>query len=228
MAWQLRMEGCHNINWVGGEPTIHLHTIVEAISLLDSLKPIAKDIMHVEGVKSDFEMFRESSLEGQYEGEFNVPMLWNSNFFMSYETMRILRPLIDIWLPDFKFGSDKCAIFLARTPWYFETVSRNHRLIYEWGGDLVIRHLIMPNHIECCTKPVLGWIAKNMPSALVNIMDQYHPDYACDSPLPTYDPKYKEISRCPTDDEIEESYNYARKLGLRFELISLEKKGIFL
>ncbi|MFQ5998969.1 MAG: radical SAM protein, partial [Candidatus Bathyarchaeia archaeon] len=25
MAWQLRTEGSHNINWVGGEPTIHLH-----------------------------------------------------------------------------------------------------------------------------------------------------------------------------------------------------------
>ncbi len=34
MAWLLRMEGCHNVNWVGGEVTIHLHTIVEAIALL--------------------------------------------------------------------------------------------------------------------------------------------------------------------------------------------------
>src|SRR5918995_6799574 len=38
MIWQLRMEGCHNTNWVGGDPTIHLHTIVEAIGLLDSLQ----------------------------------------------------------------------------------------------------------------------------------------------------------------------------------------------
>jgi hypothetical protein len=32
------MEGCHNRNWVGGDPTIHLHTIVQAISMLDSFK----------------------------------------------------------------------------------------------------------------------------------------------------------------------------------------------
>jgi putative pyruvate formate lyase activating enzyme len=38
MIWQLRMEGCHNTNWVGGDPTIHLHTIVQAISMLDSFK----------------------------------------------------------------------------------------------------------------------------------------------------------------------------------------------
>jgi putative pyruvate formate lyase activating enzyme len=39
MAWMLRTEGCHNINWVGGDPAIHLHTIVEAIALLEELEP---------------------------------------------------------------------------------------------------------------------------------------------------------------------------------------------
>jgi putative pyruvate formate lyase activating enzyme len=34
MAWTLRHEGCHNINWVGGEVVIHLHAIVDAIALL--------------------------------------------------------------------------------------------------------------------------------------------------------------------------------------------------
>jgi putative pyruvate formate lyase activating enzyme len=34
MAWRLRREGCHNINWVGGEVVIHLHAIVDAIALL--------------------------------------------------------------------------------------------------------------------------------------------------------------------------------------------------
>jgi putative pyruvate formate lyase activating enzyme len=34
----------------------------------------------------------------------------------------------------------------------------------------------MPNHVECCTKPVLRWIAENMPDVPVNVMDQYHPE----------------------------------------------------
>ena len=34
MAWTLRREGCHNINWVGGEVVIHLRAIVVAIALL--------------------------------------------------------------------------------------------------------------------------------------------------------------------------------------------------
>jgi len=33
MAWTLRHEGCHNVNWVGGEVVIHLHAIVDTITL---------------------------------------------------------------------------------------------------------------------------------------------------------------------------------------------------
>jgi hypothetical protein len=50
---------------------------------------------------------------------FNRPQLWNSNFFMSNETMYVLRSLMDAWLPDFKFGPGKCALELSRTPWYW-------------------------------------------------------------------------------------------------------------
>jgi putative pyruvate formate lyase activating enzyme len=87
-------------------------------------------------------------------------MLWNSNFFMTLESMKILRLLTDVWLPDFKFGPGRCAMALAKTPWYWETVTRNLGLIAEWGEDYSIRHLVMPNHVECCTYPVLGWIAE--------------------------------------------------------------------
>jgi hypothetical protein len=34
-----------------------------------------------------------------YDGGFNAPILWNSNFFMTLESMKILRILADVWLP---------------------------------------------------------------------------------------------------------------------------------
>jgi putative pyruvate formate lyase activating enzyme len=223
IAWQLRAEGCHNINWVGGEPTVHLHTIIEAISHLGN-PPRSEELRSAQTAKADSHLrFRTSREDATYAGEFNAPMLWNSNFFMSEETMRILRPLMDVWLPDFKFGNDKCAIFLARTPWYFDTVARNHKLVYDWGEDQVIRHLVMPNHVECCTRPVLEWIAEHTPRALVNVMDQYHPDHGCDRYSSAYDPKYRELARMPYADEIQRAYAYARALGLRFEDVTFEK-----
>jgi putative pyruvate formate lyase activating enzyme len=236
MIWQLRMEGCHNTNWVGGDPTIHLHTIVQAISMLDSFKipDINKnkeeDLNYIKAVKADnynnnyFNTWKMNSEYAFYQKRlFNSPQLWNSNFFMSNETMCILRPLMDAWLPDFKFGPGKCAVDLSRTPWYWDTVTNNLRLIHEWGEDFVIRHLIMPNHVECCTKPVLDWIARNMPEVPINIMDQYYPDNLCDPSSPKYRERYGEIARSPTEKEIITSYQYAKDLGLNFEPLSCEK-----
>lgn len=224
MAWLLRAEGCHNINWVGGEPTIHLHTIVEAISLLPDLEPSAADLRAVLPAKGDFYLTRypyrlKNALFG---GAFNAPLLWNSNFFMSEATMKLLRLLIDVWLPDLKFGPGACAVTLARTPWYWETVTANLKLIHGWGEDFTIRHLVMPNHLDCCTRPVLAWIAEIMPEVPVNIMDQYCPGNLCDPDSPQYDPKYQELARRPTAGELLEAYGYARNLGLCFEALSFE------
>lgn len=230
MAWQLRMEGCHNVNWVGGEPTIHLHTIVEAINLLDSFSnPDRRQLNYIQSVKSDgssssfFNSWHLNSEQAFYQGQFNCPQLWNSNFFMSQEAMNVLRSVMDVWLPDFKFGPGKCALDISRTPWYWETVTSNIKLVHEWGENMVIRHLIMPNHIECCTKPVLEWIAKNMPEVPVNIMDQYHPDNLCDPESSKYRERYNDISRTCSVDEITRSYKYAEELGLNFEPLSYEK-----
>ncbi len=224
MAWLLRMEGCHNVNWVGGEVTIHLHTIVEAISLLEDLHPTEQDVRAVLPVKSDFfTPFRFSSDLALYQGAFNAPMLWNSNFFMSVPAMKILRPLMDVWLPDLKFGPGKCALTLSKTPWYWDTVTGNLRLIYEWGEDFTIRHLVMPNHVECCTRPILEWIAATMPDVPVNIMDQYAPDNFCDPHSEKFETKYDAIARPPTSQEILQAFRYAKHLGLHFESLSYEK-----
>ncbi len=147
----------------------------------------------------------------------NVPQLWNSNMYMSVEGMKLIQDLIDIWLPDFKYGNDRCAIRLSAAPRYFEVVTRNLKMAAEYG-DMIIRHLVLPNHVECCTKPVLRWIAENLPKdrILVNIMDQYRPEYL----VAKYPHRWPDIARRPSRDEIEEAYEYARRLGIRFEPVS--------
>jgi putative pyruvate formate lyase activating enzyme len=158
-----------------------------------------------------------------YAGAFNAPMLWNSNFFMSEPALRILRVLMDVWLPDLKFGPGPCAVALARTPWYWETVTGNLKAVRDWGEDLTIRHLVMPGHVECCTRPVLEWIAATMPEVPVNVMDQYHPDNFCDPCSPKFDPKYRALARRPMREEVLQAFRYARGLGLRFQALSYEK-----
>jgi putative pyruvate formate lyase activating enzyme len=150
-------------------------------------------------------------------------MLWNSNFFITLESMKILRVLTDVWLPDFKFGPGRCAMALAKTPWYWETVTKNLALIAEWGEDFSIRHLVMPNHVECCTYPVLEWIAEHVPEAPVNVMAQFHPDNFCDSASTKYRDKYAEIARRPSRIELNNSWRRAGELGLKFEATTFER-----
>lgn len=181
IAVKLSRMGSRNLNYVGGNPDQHLHTILDSFRYMDV----------------------------------NTPILWNSNFYMSSEAMRLLVDVVDIWLPDFKYGSDSCAERLSRVVNYFEVVSRNHSIAYRYG-DMIIRHLVLPGHLECCTKPVLKWIAQNLPRALVNVMGQYRPEY-----LVAADPGgYPDVARRPSLDEMEEAFRYARELGLCFEPVS--------
>jgi putative pyruvate formate lyase activating enzyme len=225
MAWMLRREGCHNINWVGGEVIIHLHSIVDAIALLGrDFTPMPAERKQARKTKADrFFWYDEMPDAAVYAGKFNAPMLWNSNFFITPESMKILRVLTDVWLPDFKFGPGRCAMSLAKTPWYWETVTRNIALIAEWGEDFSIRHLIMPNHVECCTFPVLEWIAEHVPSVPVNVMEQFHPDNFCDPASAKYRDKYAEIARRPTRAELDDSWRRARELRLNFESTTFER-----
>jgi putative pyruvate formate lyase activating enzyme len=223
----LRLEGVHNINYVGGDPIIHLHTIIQSIRYLDfhDFSKIPKEeLKEILRIKSDnFISYGLNANNADFHGEFNVPLLWNSNFFMSLDTMKILRTVIDIWLPDFKFGNNDCARRLARTPRYFETIGRNHKLIYDWGEDFAIRHLIMPNHVECCSKPVIDWITREIPNAPVNIMDQYHPDSFAKKGSTNYNPRYEDISRYPTKEEIDSVFYYASEKNINYQGATFDK-----
>jgi putative pyruvate formate lyase activating enzyme len=226
MAWLLRREGCHNVNWVGGEVTIHLHAILEAIALLGAgFAPTAAKRRRVLRLKADrFPWFAELPEAASYDGGFNAPMLWNSNFFMTDEAMRLLRLVIDVWLPDFKFGPGRCAIELARTPRYWQTVTCNIARLVEWEEDFTVRHLVMPGHVDCCTGPVLEWLAAHAPQAPVNVMAQYHPDNFCDPAGKRYLERYAAMARLPGRDELAAAWRRASELGLRFDAASFEQR----
>jgi putative pyruvate formate lyase activating enzyme len=77
MAWTLRREGCHNINWVGGEVVIHLHAIVHTIALLGrDYAPTRAELVRARKTKADrFFWFDEVPGAAVYDGKFNAPML---------------------------------------------------------------------------------------------------------------------------------------------------------
>ncbi|OEC85648.1 MULTISPECIES: radical SAM protein [Methanobacterium] len=135
----------------------------------------------------------------------NIPVIWNSNFYMSEDAMKLLDGFVDLFLSDFKYGPEECAEKLSKISNYWNTITRNHKMAKK-SGDMIIRHLVLPGHVECCSKPILKWISENLgKETVINIMGQYHPVYrACES---------EKITRYPSRRELEEVVNYAKNLG---------------
>ncbi|MHC1591962.1 MAG: radical SAM protein, partial [Candidatus Helarchaeales archaeon] len=150
----------------------------------------------------------------------NGAQLWNSNHYCSKETMKLIKDIMDFWLPDFKYGNNECAEKYSNAPNYLETVQRNLKMHHEWlekngfSQNTIIRHLVMPNHVECCTIPILEWISTNLPGVMVNIMEQYHPSYKVNRTT------FPEINRRLTSEELSLARSHATKLGIIWKPVS--------
>ncbi|MEM2815614.1 MAG: radical SAM protein, partial [Candidatus Bathyarchaeia archaeon] len=70
------------------------------------------------------------------------------------------------------------------------------------------RVLVLPGHLECCTRPILNWIAENLgEETRVNVMFQYRPEWrAYEVP---------ELRRRLTKSEMEAAIRIAREAGLK-------------
>ncbi len=136
----------------------------------------------------------------------NIPVVFNSNAYFSEKAMMLLKDVVDVFLLDFRYFSDRCARDLSSAPKYPEVAKRNH-ILAEKYGELLIRVLVIPGHIECDAKPILKWISENLSDKVrVNILSQYHPWYKA------Y--RYPEINRVLSYDEYLDVLNYAKDLGL--------------
>lgn len=136
--------GATTINLLGGEPSLHLHTILELAAAAPR----------------------------------RLPLVLNSNFYMTPGVLDLLDGAVEVYLADFKFGNDACAARIGGVDHYMEVVTRNllHAAKQQAGGTrLMIRHLVMPGHIECCLKPVAAWIHEYLPEVTFNVMEGYVP-----------------------------------------------------
>ena len=149
-------KGVHNINLV--TPTSYVYQIIEAIK-------IAK----VKGL--------------------NIPIVYNTNGYENIETIKALNGYVDVYLPDLKYAEEKLATEYSGAKNYFEVATKAIKEMIKQVGKIklnedgiiqkgvIIRHLVLPNHIEN-SKKVLLWIKQNLPNDIyVSIMAQYFPTY---------------------------------------------------
>ncbi len=122
------------------------------------------------------------------EGGLPVPVVYNTGGYDSVETLRRLEGLVDVYLPDMKYADGALAGQLSAAPDYPETAKAAIREMVRQTGPYelddeglllrgtVIRHLILPGHVEN-TLRVIDWVADSFPpgTVLFSLMSQYTP-----------------------------------------------------
>ena len=119
----------------------------------------------------------------------NIPIVYNTNSYENIETLKLLEGYIDIYLPDLKYSENEIGEKYSNVKNYFEVATTAIKEMYRQVGNLkcdkngiakkgvIIRHLVLPNHIEN-SKKVLSWINNNLPQDIyVSVMNQYFPTY---------------------------------------------------
>jgi len=148
----------------------------------------------------------EQWLETFRHVDINVPVVWNSNSYYSEETARLLAGFVDVYLLDFKYGNNECATRISEAPNYWEACTRNHLYGGKYG-ELLIRVLVLPEHLECCTRVTLNWIAQNLGAWVrTNVMFQYRPEWRAH--------EIPELRRRLTRNEMERAVQLAKEAGL--------------
>jgi len=116
-----------------------------------------------------------------------VPLVYNTNGYDSIASLKELDGIIDIYLPDLRYASDKWAKRFSQAPDYVARARRAIKEMYRQVGDLVtdesglaqrgliVRHLILPGGLAGSDES-LAWLARELsPEVTVSIMSQYLP-----------------------------------------------------
>jgi putative pyruvate formate lyase activating enzyme len=148
----------------------------------------------------------------------SIPLVYNCGGYEALETLTLLEGIVDIYMPDFKYGKNDAACRYSGAKDYVHKAKEALREMYRQVGDLqlddrgiayrglLVRHLVLPEDLTG-TEEVLNFLAKEISSALfVNVMRQYYPAYKAK--------EYPPLNRPVTGAEFRRALEQARKLGL--------------
>lgn len=158
-------------------------------------------------------------LEGLKNLGFSPTVVYNTNAYDSVETLRLLEPYIDIYLPDFKYSDNDLAKRYSQAGDYFGVASKAIAEMYRQKGStlmtdenevavsgLIIRHLVLPGCVENSTN-ALSWIAENVSvNVHLSLMAQYYPPKNSGN-LPD------ELNRFLSEEEYTAVCEHSRNLG---------------
>ncbi|MBZ5558639.1 MAG: radical SAM protein [Acidobacteriia bacterium] len=147
-----------------------------------------------------------------------LPLVYNTAGYDSQEALALLDGVIDIYLPDMKYGDSAIAQRHSKVRDYVTINQAAVREMHRQAGDLVlddrgiarrgvlVRHLVLPAGLSG-TEQVLAFLRNEVsPSASVNLMGQYRPYFKA--------AQYPPLDRRLTDKDFQDAVAAARRSGL--------------
>jgi putative pyruvate formate lyase activating enzyme len=150
--------------------------------------------------------------------DLTLPIVYNCGGYENPEFLRELDGLVQIYMPDFKYGNDEAGLKYSGVSEYFNWCSKALQEMHRQVGDLqtdhrgvatrglLVRHLVLPKRLADSRK-VIDFLASSISRATyLNIMDQYHPAFHAS--------EHKDLRRRVYHQEVEEVVQYARDSGM--------------
>lgn len=117
-----------------------------------------------------------------------IPIVYNSNGYDRIETLKQLTGLIDIYMPDIKYGTNSAALQYSGIQNYVQINQAAIREMFRQVGllqlneegiaqkGLLVRHLVLPNALSN-SQTCLTFLASLSTEITLSIMAQYSPQY---------------------------------------------------
>lgn len=152
-----------------------------------------------------------------------LPLVYNTGSYDDCHTLGLLDGVIDIYMPDAKYGRDDIAQDLSGIPDYTRVMKSALREMHRQVGELVcedgiakrgmiVRHLVLPNNLAN-SELVMDFISGELSrDTYINIMAQYHPEWKALNEM--VDPRYQEMRRPITEQEYQYATGCANTAGL--------------
>ena len=139
---------------------------------------------------------------------FALPVVWNCHGFAEPVVLKLLAGVVDVYVPDFKYGNDRCGKIWSGVDGYVRTVRRAIRHMIAQDATILVRVLVLPGHVACCHLPALRWLTRYKNRLRLRVMGQYAPDFAVR-------PTDGLMAARPTPEMVEAVVAGAARLGFR-------------
>jgi putative pyruvate formate lyase activating enzyme len=156
------------------------------------------------------------------EHGFDVPVVWNCGGYESLEALRLLDGVVDVYLPDAKYGDDAAAQKLSGCAGYTAALAESLREMHRQVGALrmgadglaksgvLVRHLVLPGG-AAAPEQLMPLVAAISPEMWLNVLSQYRPVHEAQ--------RFPILARTVRPAEVRAAVDAALAAGLRNVLV---------